>query len=83
MHKIRLGKWDPKSIKPHRKILFVGRSGGGKSVAMRPSPPSGDAGAIKVVKLLYRTLGIPSAWRRHHQSLGGSFTCRHVVTALG
>ena len=35
MHKIRLSKWDPKSIKPHRKILFVGRSGGGKSVAMR------------------------------------------------
>ena len=33
--KVRLNKWDPATIKPHRKILFVGRSGGGKSVAMR------------------------------------------------
>lgn len=33
--KLRLNKWDPSNVKDHRKILFVGRSGGGKSVAMR------------------------------------------------
>jgi hypothetical protein len=35
MGKVRLAKWDPSSVQPHRKILFIGRSGGGKSVAMR------------------------------------------------
>ena len=33
--KYRIQKWDPATLKPNRKMLFVGRSGGGKSVAMR------------------------------------------------
>ena len=33
--KLKLSKWDPTTMKPHRKVLFIGRSGGGKSVAMR------------------------------------------------
>ena len=33
--RVRIERFDPASIRPHRKLLFVGRSGGGKSVAMR------------------------------------------------
>lgn len=33
--KYRIQKWDPSSLKANRKMLFVGRSGGGKSCAMR------------------------------------------------
>ena len=34
MTRFRVEKFDVSSVKPHRAILFVGRSGGGKSVAM-------------------------------------------------
>ena len=34
--KLSLQKWDPKTmLKPHRKVLYIGASGKGKSVAMR------------------------------------------------
>ena len=31
----RINKFDPKTLKPHQRYVFVGRSGGGKTVAMR------------------------------------------------
>ena len=34
--KLKIEKWDPATmLKPHRKILYIGASGKGKSVAMR------------------------------------------------
>ena len=34
--KLDIQKWDPRTmLKPHRKVLYIGASGKGKSVAMR------------------------------------------------
>ena len=33
--KVKIQRWDPASMKPHRKVVYIGASGKGKSVAMR------------------------------------------------
>ena len=35
MARLRVQKFDLETVKPHRSVLFVGRSGSGKSVCMR------------------------------------------------